>query len=575
MASLYKKPIVITDPKSGKRVKAKSKKWWGRFRDERGREARVPLAADKAAAQTMLNELVRKVERKLAGLDDPCERHHKRPLSEHTSDYEKYLTHRGTTEKYVQETLQRVNAVITGCKFQRITDISASRVHGYLADLRAGQKSITTSNHYLRAIKMFSRWLVRDRRTMEDRLAHLSQMNEELGRIRIRRPISMEEFVLLLAAAETGPRIRNVDGPDRAILYITGAYTGYRRNEIGSVTTRSFNFESTPPTLTVEAGYSKHRQTDILPLRQDFAERIRKWIGEKSLRVDEPLFKVANKKTAEMIRKDLKAAREAWIEKGDDEAEQERRLESSFLAFKDERGYVVDFHSLRKTFITNLSRAGVSPKTAQTLARHSDINLTMNTYTMLGVLDQAAAVECLPPIPKTEDTVVSRNGRRLATGTAGPASDFRPDSTSKKVPTVVPTKRKGANIGAIQLAPETYQLAPSCTEKGGESRGADSPVNAKSPEQIGALCHTPKRISSTFSKRRARDSNPQPVARHLISNQTPHHSDTLRGAVHFLSWDGSAVYCNGFPTVGNRPSNSGPDCMAGRGPLRLRVRSFR
>ena len=50
-------------------------------------------------------------------------------------------------------------------------------------------------------------------------------------------------------------------------------------------------------------------------------------------------------------------------------------------------------------FITNLSRVSVSPKMAQMLARHSDINLTMNTYTMLGVLDQAAAVEALPPIP--------------------------------------------------------------------------------------------------------------------------------------------------------------------------------
>jgi hypothetical protein len=33
------------------------------------------------------------------------------------------------------------------------------------------------------------------------------------------------------------------------------------------------------------------------------------------------------------------------------------------------------------------------------LARHSDINLTMNTYTMLGVMDQAAAVEALPAVP--------------------------------------------------------------------------------------------------------------------------------------------------------------------------------
>jgi hypothetical protein len=57
---------------------------------------------------------------------------------------------------------------------------------------------------------------------------------------------------------------------------------------------------------------------------------------------------------------------------------------------------------LRKTFITNLTRRGAAPKTAQILARYSDINLTMNTYTMLGVLDQVAAVEALPAVPESK-----------------------------------------------------------------------------------------------------------------------------------------------------------------------------
>ncbi len=55
------------------------------------------------------------------------------------------------------------------------------------------------------------------------------------------------------------------------------------------------------------------------------------------------------------------------------------------LRLTHESGYYADFHSLRKTFITNLSRSGVSPKTAQTSVRHSDIKLTTNTYTMLVV----------------------------------------------------------------------------------------------------------------------------------------------------------------------------------------------
>jgi len=100
-----------------------------------------------------------------------------------------------------------------------------------------------------------------------------------------------------------------------------------------------------------------------------------------------------------MIEKDLAAARDKWIKEAPTAAERRRRERSSFLASVDHNGLYADFHSLRKTFITNLSRAGVSPKMAQSLARHSDINLTMNTYTMLAVQDQAAAVECLPPVP--------------------------------------------------------------------------------------------------------------------------------------------------------------------------------
>lgn len=80
MASLYKKPIVTRDPKTGRKVKGKSRKWWGRYRDALDRDRRVPLAADKTAAQAMLNELVRKVEREKAGLVDPFEEHRNRPL---------------------------------------------------------------------------------------------------------------------------------------------------------------------------------------------------------------------------------------------------------------------------------------------------------------------------------------------------------------------------------------------------------------------------------------------------------------------------------------------------------------
>jgi len=41
---------------------------------------------------------------------------------------------------------------------------------------------------------------------------------------------------------------------------------------------------------------------------------------------------------------------------------------------------VVDFHSLRATYITLLVASGVDPKRVQALARHSTITLTMDRY---------------------------------------------------------------------------------------------------------------------------------------------------------------------------------------------------
>ena len=62
-----------------------------------------------------------------------------------------------------------------------------------------------------------------------------------------------------------------------------------------------------------------------------------------------------------------------------------------------ERGQVC-FHSLRHSFGTMLAASGVHPKTAQTLMRHSDINLTMSRYTHTLRNQEATAIESLPDL---------------------------------------------------------------------------------------------------------------------------------------------------------------------------------
>ena len=94
-------------------------------------------------------------------------------------------------------------------------------------------------------------------------------------------------------------------------------------------------------------------------------------------------------------------------------AERQEREQTSFLAYRDHAGSVADFHALRHTFISNLARSGVHPKQAQTLARHSDINLTLNRYTHTTQGEQSEALERLPDL----SSPVGRQAK--ATGTDG------------------------------------------------------------------------------------------------------------------------------------------------------------
>jgi len=471
MASLYKKPVVITDPRTGKRGKTKSKKWWGRYRDGLGIERRVPLARDKTAAHAMLNEMVLKAERQAAGQVDPFEEHAKRPLKEHVDAFQQHLRHKANSAQHVYEVATKVRRIVAGCKWAYIRDLSVSRVQKYLAELRQGTDkeeglSIQTSNHYLRAIKQFSRWLVRDRRTNDDPLVHLAMLNVKVDRRHDRRALSADEFARLAEAAASGPPVVCIPGPDRAIMYVLSAWTGYRKAEIGRLTKRSLRLDDEPPTVTVAACYSKRKRQDTQVLHPEVAKRLREWLikAKKDHSPDDLFFPVSAKvpggterRTSKMMRIDLKVAKAKWVKEASTPEEQEERRTSGLLEYQDEDGLFADFHSNRHTFITNLERAGVSPRTAQSLARHSDIRLTMGVYTHIGLHDQTTAIESLPAPPSLDPRKPSEAAELRATGT----DDAQPGA--RKVPTVVP---RGAKNGAGRLAPNTYGVAPDCTGDG-------------------------------------------------------------------------------------------------------------
>jgi len=256
-----------------------------------------------------------------------------------------------------------------------------------------------------------------------------------VDRRRERRAASPEDFGWLIdTAQESRKPFHRLWGPDRAMLYTVAAFTGLRVSELASLTRASLILEGDPPTVTVQAGYSKRRRQDRQPMPKWLADRVSAWLVDRGPPLHQTVLRLDaadpmqagreaaevklwpggwSERAAEMLKMDLDAARAKWIKQAASPAERSRRERSDFLAYWNHAGQVFDFHSLRHQFTSSLAAAGVHPKVAQQLARHSTIDLTMNAYTHLQVADVVGAVERLrEPGPVTRDHQEAR-----ATGT--------------------------------------------------------------------------------------------------------------------------------------------------------------
>ncbi len=142
--------------------------------------------------------------------------------------------------------------------------------------------------------------------------------------------------------------------------------TGFRVNELRSLTPASFSLDNDPPTVTVEAAYSKRRRRDVQPIRRDLADLLGRWLAERA--GDERVFRSMPRCMARTLRTELDAARAAWIAEAETAEERQCRTRSQFLRYEDADGRFADFHALRHTYVSQVVASGASAKTAQTLS---------------------------------------------------------------------------------------------------------------------------------------------------------------------------------------------------------------
>src|SRR5215218_5469739 len=134
----------------------------------------------------------------------------------------------------------RAERVLTLAHIRRISELSLSKALDALAALRDEGLGQETINHHVRSVKAFARWLWKDGRAREHALAHLSTSSPEADRRRVRRALTHEEAARLIRAAEAGPVVQGMTGPDRAMLYRVALGTGFRAAELASLTAASF-----------------------------------------------------------------------------------------------------------------------------------------------------------------------------------------------------------------------------------------------------------------------------------------------------------------------------------------------
>lgn len=366
MASIYKR----------KQDKGKKKAaWYIGYRDHNGKQITLKGFTDKKETEKLAAKLEHDKMLRKRGLIDPeqekqAERR-KAPLEDHLDEFQKSLGK--TTEKHVKLTMTRVKRVITDAEMEVPADIDIESVEAVLLDMMENDEiGHKTYNHYVAAICQFCTWMVPKRMAVNPLLG-IEKMNTEVDVRHPRRALKPDEFQKLVKSArESRVLIQCYTGEERARIYTISYMTGLRRKEIASLTPRSFDLVSDPPTVTVEAACSKHRRKDVLPLHAEFVPMLSEWLSGEP---DEPVFpKLKNRRTWLMVKKDL---------------------ERVGIPYQNEEG-IADFHaSGRHTYITELLRNGTTLPEAKELARHTDVKLTMK-YTHIGLDDQHRAVQNLP-----------------------------------------------------------------------------------------------------------------------------------------------------------------------------------
>jgi integrase len=316
--------------------------------------------ADKQTAEQKLRDSIRDYERTAVGLLAPAAQREtfENPMERLVDGYVADLKALGRSTDHVRHVDTRLRRLMRECKWQNLREATAD---SFLRWRTEQKKSPKTINEYQAALSALFSWLRKQNRVAANPFELVTKVDARGKESFHRRALNDEEARRLLAG-------------HRKLLYLLALHTGLRRGEINALRWGDLHLDAANPFYVVPVAKSKSRKEQPRPLHPELVVELQTIKAAGRLTPETMVFP-ERVPAMKVIRTDFKAARIPLI---------------------DERGYRVDFHALRMTYITRLQRAGVSPREAMELARHSDMRLTMKTYTDAAQLPLAATVRGLP-----------------------------------------------------------------------------------------------------------------------------------------------------------------------------------
>lgn len=355
-----------------------------------GRERRRSTRTkDKSSALRILNSIVAEDAEIRAGVVDSrklkISQQSRRPIREHIADYIEHCRRIKQSAHNVNQKESRLERFVDATQVDRLDDVTAEILEGYMATITDEGNSARTANHARQIVVALCSWCVKNNRMSFNPVKSVKKYNEDTDRRRVRRPLTDDEVGRLLNVA----RQRG-----REAWYMAALLAGLRKGDLKRLKWCDIDFENM--CITIRGG--KSQRTDQVPLHPDLGMVLKQRQTEMMAMPKANVFpEVVTDRTRQKDFLRAGIARRVPVKDEEGEVvligEGDDAVPKMKIVTEDENGYVVDLHAMRTTLGTKLARAGVSPQICQQIMRHSDYQTTLNHYTVLGLQDTTQAIE--------------------------------------------------------------------------------------------------------------------------------------------------------------------------------------